>query len=632
MSNNYFNPPFKTLLHVNNYEKINNNEENNEIYEENNINISKEIEFNTISLNEYNQEQITFNSILNEYESKYLENENDWVKFNYDNNLDEFYRTMYEYYYEKGINTFICTKITNLLTLLFTISLSFFFFIGIKWDEINNTCLNKESCNNNNYINTDPFLKGNIFFNFIIITFISVFSIYFICNLLIFLLIDIKRIKKIHKFYVKFLKINQKELQILSWDQIIGRLKKLHNDGFKIQFKDEPPTAHEIAARIMRNDNLFICLINQGFFDIDIKINNTIYNIYLGNMLLWNIRNIILGDLFDNDFKLRTSWRNGNIKRSLKCKVRLYSIISFLIMPFFIIFYFCYFILNIAHEFHQKTSSNSISNEKWTSMAKWKFREYNELPHIFEKRLIKSIPFTMHYLKLFNNPFNIKIARFISFLTGSIIGLIIIAVYITSDNILSIELLPFYGLNVLQLLTISGVVLSVSRSYIPEIINKNNLEDNPNKILEEITKYTHYIPNLWINRGHTYEVYNEITKLFKKPIQCFIEDFISTLMIPYILWFKLIPKCDNIVNIVNYMVEPEMNSDMNYCMGDMCGPSLFLKSRNYKEFYQNFIKKNEDLIASSDEDEIFNLLKTSYNDQNNKFKNSYASFLNNYKN
>ena len=75
-----------------------------------------------------------------------------------------------------------------------------------------------------------------------------------------------------------------------------------------------------------------------------------------------------------------------------------------------------------------------------------------------------------------------------------------------------------------------------------------------------------------------------------------------------------------------------MNSDMNYCMGDMCGPSLFLKSRNYKEFYQNYIKKNEDLIASSDEDEIFNLLKTSYNDQNNKFKNSYASFLNNYKN
>ena len=102
-------------------------------------------------------------------------------------------------------------------------------------------------------------------------------------------------------------------------------------------------------------------------------------------------------------------------------------------------------------------------------------------------------------------------------------------------------------------------------------------------------------------------------------------------MIPYILWFKIVPKCDNIVNIVNYMVEPEMNSDMNYCMGDMCGPSLFLKSRNYKEFYQNFITKKNDLI-NNDENEIFDLLKTSYNDQNNKLKNSYVSFLNYYKN
>ena len=38
------------------------------------------------------------------------------------------------------------------------------------------------------------------------------------------------------------------------------------------------------------------------------------------------------------------------------------------------------------------------------------------------------------------------------------------------------------------------------------------------------------------------------------------------------------------------------------------------------------------LIVTVPEDEIFNLLKTTYNDQNNKFKNSYASFLNNYKN
>jgi autophagy-related protein 9 len=627
---NIYNSPFKSLLHINhetNYQKVNNKEIE--------LNEEKE-EYNTININNNENKDEMLDDILSEIDNEYDDDDYKWIIFNYGNNLDDFYKVLYEYYYEKGLSSFLCSKITNLITLLFTIALSFFFFVGIKWNEINKTCYNKETCNSYNYINTDIFKNNNSPINIIIIMFIIFFSIYFFCNLLFFLFVDIKRIYKIHYFYKSYLKINQKELQILSWDHIIGKLQEIHNKGLRIQLTENPPSSHEIALRIMRYENLFISLINQGIFDLSIRFNNINYNIYLGNMLQWNIRNVILGDIFDTNFKLRLSWRDGTIKKKLFYKIRLYSIISFLIMPFFIIFFLCYFILNIAHEFHRKDSYNSISNEKWTNIAKWKFREYNELQHIFEKRMVKSIQPTLFYLKQFNNPLNIKIAKCISFLFGSIIGVILIAVYITNDNILTIELLPFYGLNILQLLTISGIILSISRSFIPNYIDNtnNNINDDPNSILNNINYHIHYMPELWKDRGHTFEVYDEICKMFKKPIQCFIENFLSTLMIPYVLWFILAPKSGKIVSIVNYLIEPEINNENQY-LGDMCGPALFQKSRNYTEFYRNFKKEkenNDEDIIAGDLDNILQMLKISWNDKNNKLENSYENFRNLYKN
>jgi len=617
-------------IHQNNINEDNNyiDEDNEDMY---NINLNKYL--NSENFNDLYENDFKNKKELNNGEDKIIT----WMKYNYGNNLDDFFKYLYEYYYERGFSTFICSRITNIFTLFFIISISTFFFVWVEWGKIKNKCFDKKSCNQYSFIKKNPFYQSHSIINSIIITYISVFSIYWLYNIYIFIFHDLKRILKFKIFYNKHLKITQKELVIMSWDDVIGKFQELHKSGKKIQLTINPPSSHEIALRIMRYDNIFISLVNQGLFDLQIYCKNSIfgthtYNIYLGKLLEWNIKNVLINDLFNKQFHLRRSWRNGSINNFLFWKIRVFAIISLFIMPFFLLFITCYFILNIAHEFHQKNTYGQLNTERWTPLAKWHIREYNELPHIFNKRINKSIYPSILYIKQFNNPCLVVFFRCLSFISGSIIGVILISIYLTNDNLLTIEIIPSIELNILQLLTISGLVLSISRSYIPSpIITEKSYNEDPNNLLNIISHNTHYMPQTWINRGHTYDVYNQFSSMFKKPIQCFIEDIISTIFIPYILWSLIATKCNKIVSIINYLVKPEEDQFNNIIennndkkLGEMCGPALFLLSSNYEEIYNN----------NDPTPEIGNLdfLKNSWNDKNNKLENSINNFRSNYKN
>ena len=56
---------------------------------------------------------------------------------------DKFYDDVYKYYYKKGFTPIILSQITEILSLLFGITLSFFILFGIDWSKIfkcNNDC------------------------------------------------------------------------------------------------------------------------------------------------------------------------------------------------------------------------------------------------------------------------------------------------------------------------------------------------------------------------------------------------------------------------------------------------------------------------------------------------------------
>lgn len=52
-----------------------------------------------------------------------------------------------------------------------------------------------------------------------------------------------------------------------------------------------------------------------------------------------------------------------------------------------------------AQEYHKNPSS--MGGRQYTPYAEWKFREFNELPHIFRRRLNESYPVAGEYIDQF---------------------------------------------------------------------------------------------------------------------------------------------------------------------------------------------------------------------------------------
>ena len=239
----------------------------------------------------------------------------DGVWDSFGDNLDEFYTNCYEFYYEKGASTFICSKLSDLLTLFFTIAISAFCFVWVNWKKLKLECKTTNGCKKDlsSYIHTSPLENSSqSLWGIVVVLYLIVFSCYWAWNLFLFIFYDIWKIRRISRFFHNHLHITNSELQIMSWDKVVGKMRALHQRGQRVQLTEEPPTAHDIAMRIMREDNIFIHLINKGFFDVIIDVpflhcicKNSIGTlpIYLGKSLKWSIYVGIVKDIFQKIFE-----------------------------------------------------------------------------------------------------------------------------------------------------------------------------------------------------------------------------------------------------------------------------------------------------------------------------------------
>ena len=85
-----------------------------------------------------------------------------------------------------------------------------------------------------------------------------------------------------------------------------------------------------------------------------------------------------------------------------------------------------HFFLKHAQEWNH--SKNYLGPRQWDHLALWHFREFNELPHIFEKRVARSYAHAGLYVKrqAFHNPVVSVLARCLTFISGSFVGVLLV--------------------------------------------------------------------------------------------------------------------------------------------------------------------------------------------------------------
>jgi autophagy-related protein 9 len=101
------------------------------------------------------------------------------------------------------------------------------------------------------------------------------------------------------------------------------------------------------------------------------------------------------------------------------------------------------------------------------------------------------------------------------------------------------------------------------------LIPDDTLVFEPEQDIRKVIEVTHYFPNEWRGKLHTDEVRGQFSQMFDMKITLFLQEFLSILFTPLVLWYSL-PQCSN--QIIDFFREFTVHVDG---LGYVCSFALF---------------------------------------------------------
>ena len=432
---------------------------------------------------------------------------------------------------------------------------------------------------------------------------------------------DFRRLRHMQNFYHYLLEVSDADIQTVSWQEIVKRLMLLRDSNpataagvnarhrrFMGSQSKQRMDAHDIANRLMRRDNYLIALINKDILDLTLPIPFLRNRQLFSRTLEWNLSLSILDFVFDERGQVRPLFLKETHRRTLSDSLRrrflFAGFMNVLCAPFIVIFFVLLYFFRYFNEF--KSNPSRIGSRQYTPLAEWKFRDFNELYHLFQRRLNMSYPFASRYIDQFPKDKTIQLAKFVAFITGALASILALASVIDPESFLAFEITP--ERTVLFYLGIFGTVWAVARGMVPE----ESLVFDPDFALNNVVEYTHYLPSHWHGRLHSNEVRSEFTQLYQMKVVVFLEEMLSIILVPFILWISL-PKCSD--RIVDFFREFTIHVDG---LGYVCSFAVF-------DF-----KKGGTKVTQNEGGATQDLRKDYYATKDNKMLTSYYNFIDNY--
>ena len=216
-----------------------------------------------------------------------------------------------------------------------------------------------------------------------------------------------------------------------------------------------------------------------------------------------------------------------------------------------------------------------------------------------------SSPFADMYIAQFPKIKTEHVARTVIFISGAILAVLAAATTLDSESFLSFEITP--DRTVVFYATVFAGIFAAARGMISE---ETKVFD-PAYMMSQVIEYTHYEPDHWKGRLHSFEVKKEFSELYKPRIAIFLEELLGILFTPFILFFSL-PKCSD--QIIDFFREFTIHVDG---VGYVCTFAEF----NFKKGVSNDKKPG---AAGGDVREDY------YSTKYGKMAASYYNFIDNY--
>ena len=546
--------------------------------------------------------------------------------------LDKFFKEIYTYYYLGGYKYIKKQIILDIIIYFFTTHFIMFIIFGIEWNKLfninkinsnisllnnitntsiylsnitnitNNTNINNTNnysiynniTNNNTMPNNNTYETSKQFYELKNYISFSLFYRHKIAAIIFYLLfihyllgyfysciIFLNRMKYIKNIYKNKFYLKSKDLERISFNNILNLLIDLQNKENFCRVKDTL-TKYDIICRICRKDNYvtalsFFNLLNFKIFGIDL----------MTNFIYQRFKSEFMTLLFNNgEAEINKNFYNSKFyKVSLVIKI-IFQIIR---MPPEIILRITFFLIKKVDKFQSKEKK---CKNRWDRTNILNFKNYNELKHHFRKRIIKSYISTNKFLESFGKK-NISLIFYtIKLLTGFLLLFLFIIILFVGSNITYIRIfnINFVSLTIIILIIIGLLKYLDEGSAMTSADTIENYDEKSNNF-KEMVKYLKNIPVDW-EKEKIYKNYKFIKKSYFNIIYHFIIEILSVFFQP-LLWIKLIQNYNEITSFIKTF-SIDIEGIGTICSFSVLNIKEYLKIRDkVKDLYKkNDITKN----------------------------------------
>ncbi|XP_046643932.1 autophagy-related protein 9A-like [Daphnia pulicaria] len=481
------------------------------------------------------------------------ENKSRW---NHIEDLDSFFSRVYFYHQQHGFLCMMLQECFELLQFAFIVGFSSFLLQCVNYKIL---FRDEFTVNSTSKITLSDVVEspGECVSSFSLTMWICIFIALFCWILrLIGVIYHFFQYSEIRYFYQSALQIGDQDLENLTWHEVQQRVRKAQQE-YQMCIHKAELTELDIYHRILRFKNYFVAMVNKSILPLKFKAPLVGETLFLSRGLKYNIEFLLFWGPwapFDNSWHLREEYKSVNQRRELAkdlSKVIGYiGILNFVLAPLVLLWQLLYAFFNYAEVV--KREPGSLGARRWSLYGRLYLRHFNELDHELQARLSRAYRPATHYLSGFSSNLVAIFARNFAFLAGAILAvLVLLTVY--DEDVITVE-------HVLTIMTVLGAVVAGCRVLIPE----ENIVWCPESLMETILTQVHYLPAEWKDKAHTHEVRLGLSRLFQYKAVYLLEELISPIVTPFILYFGLRPKAQEIVDFLRQFTVEVVG------VGDVC--------------------------------------------------------------
>jgi len=203
------------------------------------------------------------------------------------------------------------------------------------------------------------------------------------------------------------------------------------------------------------------------------------------------------------------------------------------------------------------------TERRWNDLAKWKFRWFNEMEEAFDVRKEQSYAHADKYVEQFGSELLGLLARFLTFVSGSLAGLLLVICSINN----SLMVTTYRDRDLWWYLGTFTAVLAVMRSVgesPPKTVDPDDELRSLNRLGFLSLKHANH------PEQKSQEVVNEIKRLYAPRFYNVLQEFLAIFTTPILLWTVYPQNAGKILLFIR-----ESTYQGNEATGDVCGYAAF---------------------------------------------------------